>query len=82
VRFRSVTKLHGALYHAVDDDPALARSYLQRVAKTWPSLVIVARAADRLPLRTDLGIEVWQEAFLDRGYRADGTLVPRGEPAR
>ena len=23
---------------------------------------------------------VWEEAFADRGYRSDGSLVPRGEP--
>ena len=27
----------------------------------------------------DLGAVVWTEGFLDRGYRDDGTLVPRGE---
>ena len=26
------------------------------------------------------GVTVWEEGFLDRGYRDDGTLVPRGEP--
>jgi UPF0271 protein len=25
-------------------------------------------------------VEVWPEAFLDRGYREDGSLVPRNEP--
>ena len=26
------------------------------------------------------GLRVWEEAFADRAYRADGSLVPRGEP--
>ena len=28
----------------------------------------------------DLGLRFAAEGFLDRGYQADGTLVPRGEP--
>jgi 5-oxoprolinase (ATP-hydrolysing) subunit A len=26
------------------------------------------------------GIPAWQEGYADRGYRRDGSLVPRGEP--
>ena len=25
------------------------------------------------------GVKVWREAFADRGYRDDGSLIPRGE---
>ena len=30
--------------------------------------------------RSSAGLPFVREAFLDRGYRADGSLVPRGEP--
>jgi len=74
-------KLHGALYHAVEQRPALAREYLDAVARWWPRLVVVARAGGRVVRAARRrGLAAWEEAFLDRGYRADGALVPRGEP--
>lgn len=75
-------KLHGALYHAVDADPDLARAFLEFVVRHWPGRAVYARcggevqaAAARVP-----GAVVWAEAFLDRAYADDGTLVPRGAP--
>lgn len=74
-------KLHGALYHAVDDDAELADAYLAHVARRWPGLAVIARAGGAVVRRSFQGpVRVWKEAFLDRAYRADGTLVPRGEP--
>ncbi len=74
-------KLHGALYHLVDQDPALGSAYLKHVARRWPRLAVVARAGGGLATSSDpMGLRVVGEAFLDRGYRDDGTLVPRGEP--
>lgn len=75
-------KLHGALYHAVEADPDLARVYLEGVVRHGPGRAVYARcggevqaAASRVP-----GVDVWAEAFLDRAYADDGTLVPRGTP--
>jgi UPF0271 protein len=76
-------KLHGALYHAVEADPALARRYLQSVQRWWPRCVIYARAGgqvQRIARASRSRVVVWGEAFADRGYREDGTLVPRSEP--
>ncbi len=76
-------KPHGALYHAVSDDAALAHALVAAVAdlagdlgRPVPVLGIggeVRRAADAagLPFRL--------EAFLDRGYLPGGGLVPRGQ---
>lgn len=72
-------KLHGALYHATERDPRLARHYLAVVTRRWPGAVIYARAGGRVAALAGRG-QVWGEAFLDRAYREDGTLVPRGEP--
>ncbi len=75
-------KLHGTLYHVVDADPGLTQAYLDCVAGNWPGLRVYARAeggvvaAARHRATTP---EVWAEGFLDRGYRADATLVPRHE---
>lgn len=74
-------KLHGALYHATEVREALRRRYLRVVADHWPRVIVYARAGGRVArLGRRLGLRIWEEVFADRGYRDDGTLVPRGEP--
>src|SRR5439155_14069609 len=74
-------KLHGALYHASEKDRALARHYVAAVKRFWPQAIIYARAGGRVArLARAAGLSVWEEAFADRGYRSDGTLVARDEP--
>ena len=74
-------KLHGALYHASEADLKIARRYVQVVAEHWPRAKIFARANGRVAsFARRAGIVVWEEAFLDRGYCNDGTLVPRSDP--
>jgi UPF0271 protein len=70
-------KLHGALYHATERDRRLAKAYVEIVRRWWPKVVVyafaggtVAKLAKRM---------VWEEAFLDRNYLDNGTLVPRSE---
>ena len=73
-------KLHGTLYHATESNSALASRYVASVRRWWPRCVIYARAGGRLAARVEkAGLKVWREAFADRGYRDDGSLVPRGE---
>ena len=75
-------KLHGALYHASETEAALARRYLATVARWWPRAKIFARAGGQVArLARRMGLAVWEEAFVDRAYRDDGSLVPRTEPA-
>lgn len=76
-------KPHGALYHAVRDDREQARAVAAAVAdlsellgRALPLLGLegeIARAA------AEAGLPFRREAFLDRGYRTDGSLVPRGD---
>lgn len=74
-------KLHGALYHAVEQSPELASTYLRLMRQRWPGVIVFARAGGRLTqCAAGEGVTVWAEGFLDRGYAADGTLVPRGQP--
>lgn len=74
-------KLHGAWYHATEGDDALALAHVRTVASLDPGLVIVARAGGRVAaMARARGQPVWEEAFLDRAYRDDGTLVPRHQP--
>lgn len=73
-------KLHGALYHQVGGDPRLAAAVAGMLADRWPRLVVYAAAGGLFAaVARDHGLTVAEEAFVDRGYRPDGTLVPRGE---
>jgi UPF0271 protein len=72
-------KLHGGLYHQVGGDPMLAEAVAAMLAARWPWLVVYAAAGSRLvDAARAHGLAVAREAFVDRGYRGDGTLVPRG----
>jgi UPF0271 protein len=74
-------KLHGGLYHQVGREPHLAVALVEAVAIRWPGMIIVTAAGSRLgEIAQARGLPVAREAFLDRAYRADGTLRPRGEP--
>ncbi|HVL50279.1 MAG TPA: 5-oxoprolinase subunit PxpA [Actinomycetota bacterium] len=72
-------KPHGALYNDAAVDPEVARAVATVAGLLGLPLMLLAsaRALDHLP---GDGPPVIAEGFLDRGYRADGTLVPRGEP--
>ncbi|PYJ86837.1 MAG: hypothetical protein DME22_03815 [Verrucomicrobia bacterium] len=74
-------KLHGALYHASEEEDALAKRYVAVVERFWPRARIYARARGRVArIARRGGVVVWEEAFVDRNYRDDGTLVSRNEP--
>jgi len=74
-------KPHGALAHAIQHDETQARAVVDAAARFDPRLTLLllpgSRAAE---LAREAGLTVVLEAFADRGYRADGTLVPRTEP--
>ena len=74
-------KLHGTLYHAVEQDDQLAEVYLNRINSMDTSVGIFSLAGGRLaPAARAEGIRVWEEAFADRGYTERGQLVPRDQP--
>ncbi len=74
-------KLHGSLYHAVERDPALARAYVGTIARWFGGTRIYAACGGRVAEAGALaGVAVWEEAFADRGYAEDGSLIPRGMP--
>jgi UPF0271 protein len=73
-------KLHGALYHAVENDNALGRAYVETVARWFPKVTIYSRAGGRVLTRAhEAGVAAWAEGFIDRAYQADGQLVPRNQ---
>lgn len=74
-------KPHGALYHAGAEFPDVARAIAEAVRRVGTDIVLVGAAGSMLiGAGRDAGLPVAEEAFADRRYRADGTLVPRGEP--
>jgi UPF0271 protein len=70
-------KPHGALYNAVVHHEAHAAAVVAALTGL-PVLGLPGSAV--LAAATARGLRAVTEAFADRGYRADGTLVPRNEP--
>lgn len=74
-------KPHGALYHDASRDPALARAVVAGARAAIGSPAIVGPPGSQLlEAAREAGLAAWVEGFADRGYRPDGTLVPRTEP--
>ena len=73
-------KPHGALYNMAAKDTTIARAIVRAVQAVDRRLVLYALAGSQLAKAGQAaGLAVVQEAFVDRAYRADGTLVPRSE---
>ncbi|MZP29126.1 5-oxoprolinase subunit PxpA [Heliobacterium undosum] len=71
-------KPHGALYNMAAVDDELAAAVALAVKRVDPKLVLYALTGSRLvETARRLGLTVAREAFVDRAYRADGTLAPR-----
>jgi 5-oxoprolinase (ATP-hydrolysing) subunit A len=74
-------KLHGGLYHEVSRDRELAAAVTVALRDSWPDLVVYALAGSALAATArEAGLRVAEEAFIDRAYAPDGTLVPRSHP--
>jgi UPF0271 protein len=73
-------KPHGSLYNQAVRDPDLAAAIAAGVRKVDVRLRLVGLAGSRLlEAGRDAGLVVLGEAFVDRAYRPDGSLVPRTE---
>lgn len=74
-------KAHGALYNQLAGSSILAAAFAEGVARIDHKLVLIGLAGSgALETWRAMGFKVMGEAFADRRYRPDGTLVPRGEP--
>jgi 5-oxoprolinase (ATP-hydrolysing) subunit A len=74
-------KPHGALYHACVTHPEQAQAVAAAAHEYDPSLAVLgAPGSPLLAVVDSLGMEPVAEAFADRAYRRDGSLVPRSEP--
>ncbi len=76
----SYVKPHGALYNTIAHDQRQALAVIAAIKALDSSLILVALAGSPLvELAREQGLKVVAEAFADRAYHADGTLVSRRE---
>jgi len=74
-------KAHGALYNDLAGDQQLASALGQAVAGYDSNLsVLVLAGSPAAEVLRQQGLRVVAEGFADRGYSADGRLIPRGRP--
>jgi UPF0271 protein len=71
-------KPHGALYHQVSADESCART-VDGVVAQFDGAALVVPSGSPLLGYSWVRAPLISEAFCDRGYQADGTLVSRGE---
>ncbi|HVB94571.1 MAG TPA: 5-oxoprolinase subunit PxpA [Acidimicrobiales bacterium] len=76
----SYIKPHGALYHRMGVDEAVAAAVVDAVKECGARLLVAQGGTVVVGLATQAGLEVISEAFADRGYLGDGRLVPREDP--
>jgi len=73
-------KPHGALYHQMGEDPAVAGAVVEAMALLEIGTLVCQPGAVVVDTALAAGFEVVAEGFPDRGYLADGRLAPRGHP--
>lgn len=74
-------KPHGALYNQAETDTALADAIVNAIRAFDPALRLVGRAGSSMETAARaVSHPFMPEAFADRRYRSDGTLLPRSEP--
>jgi UPF0271 protein len=71
-------KAHGALYNMAAHDEGWSRAIASAVAGVDPGLILVALAGSIMErVGREAGLRVAREAFGDRAYQRDGSLVSR-----
>lgn len=73
-------KPHGALYNDLSKDESLAESFIEVIGKYEDVILFVPPGSVIERLAIQANIPVWREAFADRNYNSDLTLVSRSLP--
>ncbi len=74
-------KPHGAMYNQAAKDPELAGAIAQAVKDSGKDLILMGLANSEFEKAAkEMGVPFAAEAFADRGYMPDGSLVPRSQP--
>lgn len=77
----SHVKPHGALYAMAAKNRVMADAIARTIAAIDRRLILVGLAGSALiEAGRSAGLRTASEAFVDRAYRRDGSLVPRAEP--
>ncbi|MDB4869117.1 MAG: protein ybgL [Gemmatimonadales bacterium] len=77
----SYVKAHGALYNRAARDPSAAAAIAQAILDVDPSLAVLGLPGSEMSgAATRNRLRFFAEAFADRAYKRDGSLVPRQEP--
>lgn len=74
-------KAHGALYNLAEKDPAAAEAVAEAIKAVDPGLYMLCLANSAMTAAAKkAGLRCVEEAFADRAYTTEGTLVPRRLP--
>ncbi len=77
-------KPHGALYNDMMKDPAILHVIMRAVSDYHQPLSLMIQATNQIEQHREqaqtLGLTLWAEAFADRCYMDDGSLMPRAHP--
>ncbi|AZZ39997.1 LamB/YcsF family protein [Acidipropionibacterium jensenii] len=77
----SYVKPHGALYNSIVDNTAQAEAVARAIAAADDSLAVLCLPGSEIGrIAGEAGLRVVHEAFADRAYNPDGTLVSRRLP--
>lgn len=76
----SYVKPHGALYNAIVHHKVQAQAVIDGVRAFGDLPLMLLPGGVAVDLAEHQGLTVIREAFADRGYRPDGTLLSRREP--
>ena len=71
-------KPHGALYNMAGKDLKLAEAICEGIYEVNPNLILLALSgSEMVKAAQNIGLKVAREAFADRAYEEDGSLVAR-----
>ena len=71
-------KVHGALYNMAEKDPAVGGAIAEAIKSVDPKLYMVCSCNSAMVKAAQkAGVKYVEEAFADRAYTNEGTLVPR-----
>ena len=77
-------KPHGAMYNDMMANPVQLRAVIEGIARydaKLPLMLLAMRDSSAAQAIADeFGVQLWFEAFADRGYDAQGRLMPRQQP--
>lgn len=74
-------KPHGAMYNQAAKDPKMAEAIVRAVRALGGGVMLMGLANSAFEAAAaEAGVPFAAEAFVDRGYMPDGSLVPRSQP--